>query len=154
MSNPMKIQIGELAKRIGVSTRSLRYYEQQGLLVPSREENGYRIYDQLSIIRADNIKQLFEVGLTSADVIHYIENGCLDQPLTNAPRCPAELDTVRERLAGLDERIARLQSLRGRLASHRTELARAIGSGTADEPEQPEVLGAGSQGAAVSGGRE
>ena len=126
MSNVTKVQIGELAKRIGVSARSLRYYEQQGLLSPSRGDNGYRIYDELSIVRAKNIKQLFEAGLTSADVIQYIENGCLDRPLAESPPCSAELDTVQERLSGLDERIARLQSLRERLVSHHTELAHAI----------------------------
>jgi len=145
MTQLMAVQIGELAKHIGVSTRSLRYYEQQGLLSPSRDENGYRIYDQLSIVRANNIKQLFEVGLTSADVIHYIENGCLDQPLTESPRCPAELDTVQERLSGLDERIARLQSLRERLVSHRAELANAIGSGRVPESHEHGVLGSHSE---------
>lgn len=126
MSHLKTMQIGELAKHIGVTSRSLRYYEQQGLLTPSRGTNGYRLYDPLSIIRADNIKQLFEVGLTSRDVLHYIENGCLDQPLIESPRCAGELDTARERLSGLDERISRLQSLRERLAAHQTAVAHSI----------------------------
>lgn len=46
------MRIGELAERIGVSPRSLRYYEQQGLLSPSRAANGYREYDQLALIRS------------------------------------------------------------------------------------------------------
>lgn len=120
------MRIGELAKHIGVSSRSLRYYEQQGLLTPSRETNGYRLYDPISIVRADNIRQLFEVGLTSRDVLHYIENGCLDRPLIESPHCAAEMDTVRERLSGLDERISRLQSLRERLAAHQTARAHSI----------------------------
>lgn len=146
MSDLTAVQIGELATHIGVSTRSLRYYEQQGLLSPSRGENGYRLYDQLSIVRANNIKQLFEVGLTSADVIHYIENGCLDRPLAESPPCPAELDTVQDRLSGLDERIARLQSLRERLASHRTELANAIEAERVPESHEHGVVGSCSEG--------
>ncbi|GHD15683.1 hypothetical protein GCM10007147_03330 [Nocardiopsis kunsanensis] len=146
MPDLMKFRIGDLAKHIGVSARSLHHYEQKGLLSPSRDENGYRVYDQLSAVRADNIKQLFEVGLTSADVIHYIENGCLDRPLAESPHCPAELDTVRERLSGLDERLARLQSLRERLASHHAELACAIGPEQAPESHESGTPGACSEG--------
>ena len=42
------MKIGELAARTGVSIRSLRYYEQQGLLMPVRNENGYREYSILA----------------------------------------------------------------------------------------------------------
>ncbi|MFD0772348.1 MerR family transcriptional regulator [Streptomonospora algeriensis] len=126
MIEGMTMQIGELAKHIGVSTRSLRYYEKQGLLSPYRNEKGYRVYDQLAIVRAGNIKNLLQAGLTTEDVLHYIDNGCLDRPLAESPRCSAELDTVRERLAGLDERIVRLQRLRDRLASHESDLEKTL----------------------------
>lgn len=42
------MKIGELSARTGVSIRSLRYYEQQGLLAPARHENGYREYSPLA----------------------------------------------------------------------------------------------------------
>lgn len=112
------MRIGELAEYTGASARSLRYYEQQGLLTPSRDTNGYRLYEPLSIVRAVNIRELLSAGLTSTDVLQYIEHGCLDRPLAESPRCTGELDTARKRLSGLDERIARLQSLRDRLATH------------------------------------
>lgn len=120
------LYIGELARRVGVSPRSLRYYEQQGLLAPARDGNGYRIYDQLCEIRARNVKELLELGFTSADISRHAAQGCLDRPLTEMPTCSAELDTVRSRLSGLDERIDRLQRLRDRLADHGTELEREI----------------------------
>ena len=41
------MKIGELAEKSGVSVRSLRYYEQQGLLQPGRLMNGYRMYHPL-----------------------------------------------------------------------------------------------------------
>ena len=36
--------VGQLAELAGVSTRTLRYYEEEGLLRPSRAESGYRVY--------------------------------------------------------------------------------------------------------------
>ena len=40
--------IGELAERTGSSTRALRHYEDQGLLAPTRDTNGYRHYCRAS----------------------------------------------------------------------------------------------------------
>ena len=47
--NAMKI--GELATRAGVSPRLVRYYEQQQLLAPTRQANGYRAYDEEHVAR-------------------------------------------------------------------------------------------------------
>ncbi|MEU6192280.1 MerR family DNA-binding transcriptional regulator [Streptomyces sp. NPDC047061] len=43
------MKIGELSHRTGVSTRLLRYYEQQGLLHPSRLPNGYRDFHEHAV---------------------------------------------------------------------------------------------------------
>lgn len=128
------MRIGELAERVGVTTRALRYYEQQFLLSPPRDENGYRIYDELEAVRARNIKDLLDTGLTTDDVFHYRENGCLDRPLDTLPRCTAELDTVRHRLAGMDERITRLQQLRSRLARHNADVEASVASAEEGTP--------------------
>ncbi|MDA2805066.1 MerR family transcriptional regulator [Nocardiopsis suaedae] len=130
MLKAVAMHIGELASHIGVSTRSLRYYEQQGLLAPARNGSGYRVYDRLAVARAGNIKSLLEVGLTTEDILHYAANGCSDRPLSETPRCPAELDTVQDRLKSLDDRITRLQRLRNRLASHESALVEEIGAET------------------------
>lgn len=126
MSVTGQMRIGELAARIGASPRSLRHYEQQGLLSPTRGDNGYRVYDATDVIRAGNIKDLLETGLTTADVQQYLHEGCLDQPRAAAPRCPAELETVAARLARLDELIERLHRTRGRLADHADALEHTI----------------------------
>ena len=42
------LTIGQLAKRAGVRTSALRYYEEQGLLQPAaRQANGYRLYNRV-----------------------------------------------------------------------------------------------------------
>jgi MerR family transcriptional regulator, copper efflux regulator len=117
-----RMRIGELAERVGASTRSLRYYEQQGLLSPTRDDNGYREYDEPALVRARNIKELLDVGLTTEDVRHYLERGCLERPLAETPRCAGELHTIHKRLESLDSRISRLQELRDRLARHSAPL--------------------------------
>lgn len=62
------MRIGELAQRTGVSERSLRYYEQQGLLVSSRTPGGQRDYAEPAIDRVIHIQELFAAGLTSKTI--------------------------------------------------------------------------------------
>ena len=62
------MRIGELAERTGASPRSLRYYEQRGLLASERTANGYREYGPEAVDRMRNIRLLLESGLTSEDV--------------------------------------------------------------------------------------
>jgi DNA-binding transcriptional MerR regulator len=57
------VRIGEAARVSGVSARSLRYYEDQGLIVPGRFGNGYRDYCRSTIDRVLVIRSLLESGL-------------------------------------------------------------------------------------------
>lgn len=123
------MRIGELAEHLGISPRALRHYENQGLLVPSREHNGYRVYDEVAIGRAGAVKDLLAVGLTAQDVRGYLDEGCLDRPAGPAQHCAAELETARSRLATLDELIGRLQHTRRALAEHHDELVHRLDPG-------------------------
>lgn len=122
MTGERPIQIGELAEHVGVSSRSLRHYEQQGLLSPTRGSNGYRVFTEGDLVRAGNIKELLDTGLTTADVRQYLDEGCLDRPLSGTVPCAAELPTLHQRLANLDELIGRLQRSREKLAAHTSAL--------------------------------
>jgi DNA-binding transcriptional MerR regulator len=62
------MRIGELADRTGVSVRSLRYYEDQGLLVPSRTSGGHRNYPASAADRVIRIQELYAAGLNSAKI--------------------------------------------------------------------------------------
>ena len=54
-----KISINQVEKITGVSRRNIRFYENEGLLLPTRnKDNGYRIYDQSDIWRVKVIKML------------------------------------------------------------------------------------------------
>jgi DNA-binding transcriptional MerR regulator len=59
------VRIGELADRAGVSTRALRYYEEQGLLCSLRTAGGQRAYPQSAEDRVRLIRELYTAGLTS-----------------------------------------------------------------------------------------
>ncbi|MFD3823532.1 MerR family transcriptional regulator [Streptomyces sp. NPDC058625] len=59
------MRIGELAERTGVSTRALRYYEEQRLLSPQRTASGQRVYPESAVNRVKLIQQLYTAGLAS-----------------------------------------------------------------------------------------
>lgn len=58
------MNIGELSTRSGVSARSLRYYEQQGLLTPERGSNGYRRYAENDVVVVQTIRTMYEIGFS------------------------------------------------------------------------------------------
>jgi DNA-binding transcriptional MerR regulator len=62
------MRIGELAERTGVSVRSLRYYEQQGLLASDRTTGGHREYPERAVDRVIRIQELFAAGLNSRKI--------------------------------------------------------------------------------------
>lgn len=62
------MRIGEVAQRAGVSTRALRYYEEQGLLKPERTLSGQRIYPESVVERVRLIQKLFTAGLPSRTI--------------------------------------------------------------------------------------
>ncbi|WP_282944769.1 MerR family transcriptional regulator [Cellulomonas endometrii] len=57
------MRIGELAERTGVSTRLLRYYEEQGLIAPERSGNAYRSYAEADVAVVQRIALLIRSGV-------------------------------------------------------------------------------------------
>jgi len=72
------MRIGELAARTGVSVRSLRYYEEQGLLVSTRSGGGQRHFTEYDIDRVDFIQRLYVAGLSSRTIMELMP--CRDAP--------------------------------------------------------------------------
>lgn len=62
------MRIGEVAHRAGVSTRALRYYEEQGLLSSERTHSGQRTYPESAVERVRLIQQFFTAGLPSRTI--------------------------------------------------------------------------------------
>ncbi|MCD0452152.1 MerR family transcriptional regulator [Actinocorallia sp. API 0066] len=72
------MRIGELARLTDTPARSLRYYEEQGLLLPRRRENGYREYDDQVVDRVIQIRGLLDAGLPTRIIRQILP--CLDKP--------------------------------------------------------------------------
>lgn len=104
-------RIGELAKKTGVTTKTIRYYEQAGLLSPpARTESGYRHYSEADAERLAFIRVAKEFGFSLGEIREILAVRDRDE----AP-CPYVLELVTEKLADLQARIQRLQSLSGEL---------------------------------------
>lgn len=74
------MRIGELSKRTGVSPRSLRYYEEQGLLTSSRSDAGQRHYSDAEVQRVSLIQQLFDAGMSSRVIATVLPCGDPERP--------------------------------------------------------------------------
>ena len=62
------LSIGRLASASGVSTRSLRYYEEQGLIGAQRTDSGHRRFEPEAVDRVVLIQRLFSAGLSSKEI--------------------------------------------------------------------------------------
>lgn len=109
------MRIGELAEQAGTSTRTLRYYEQHGLLNARRTTNGYRDYDEGDLRLVREIRSLLEIGFNLEDTRPFVD--CLRSGHDSGAQCPAALQVLARKLADLDDCIAQLTAVRSRLAA-------------------------------------
>jgi DNA-binding transcriptional MerR regulator len=107
--------IGELARRSGVSARSLRYYEQHGLIAARRDVNGYRVYGEDDVRLAREIGTLLARGFSLAETRPFVE--CLRAGNATGDSCPESVAVYRRKLAELDSCISDLQATRARVAA-------------------------------------
>ncbi|PZT69348.1 MerR family transcriptional regulator [Streptomyces sp. SW4] len=95
------MRIGELARRTGVSERSLRYYEQQGLLAAERTPGGHRAYPEAAVDRVVRIQELYAAGLCSSKIAQLLP--CMRDTdggpsAVATPKLVADLAAERERI--------------------------------------------------------
>lgn len=102
------MKIGELAQRSGVSVRSLRYYEQQGLLAPIRHENGYREYTVFAPEQVKTIQLYLSLGLTTAQIGHFLHCVLLNKEAF----CTEVLPLYQSKLTEIDNQINQLQQIK------------------------------------------
>lgn len=105
-------QIGQLAKRLGVNAKTIRYYEQLGLLPePMRSEGGYRLYGADDEERLRFISTARRTGFTLSETKEIL--ALRDRGV--AP-CDYVQEGIRRRLGDVDRQIAELRQLKRELA--------------------------------------
>lgn len=115
------MRIGELAALTGTTTKTLRFYEDSGLLPPAeRTASGYRDYGDDAISRMDFIRRGRAAGLTLAEIREVLEI----RDTGTAP-CRHVAELLDGRLTALDQQIADLQALRANVAHLRDDATHA-----------------------------
>lgn len=105
------MRIGDVATRVGVSPKTLRFYERQGLLPdPPRTDAGYRDYDPATIDRVRFVKDAQASGFTLAQVREILDI----RDDGDAP-CEHVAAVVDERLAEIGQRLRELHAVREQL---------------------------------------
>ena len=106
-----KMRIGELAEQAGVTPRTIRYYEDLGLLGPNeREGHGFRYYTETELTRLKKIDALKQLGLSLEEVGEILPLYCDDPTGVRGKR--RVLEILQRNLAENHEKIDSLQRLR------------------------------------------
>jgi DNA-binding transcriptional MerR regulator len=113
------MRIGELAARAGVPTRTLRFYEQCGVLPAApRTQAGYRCYDEAALARLRFVQAGQALGLSLAEIAEVLR--IRDDV---GPPCEYVTELLTAHLHALEKRIRELSALRDEL---RERLARQV----------------------------
>ncbi len=108
------LKIGELAGRLGLNVRTLRYYEGRGLLKPSgRSASGYRLYSKSDEQLLRFILRAKQIGFSLGEVEEMIRRSRRGAP------CGYVRNALNEHLSALDQKIDELQTLRAELRAAR-----------------------------------
>ncbi|SRR6266567_1414793 len=109
------MRIHELARRTGVSIRSLRYYEQKQLIASRRLDNGYRDFDETAIERVRTIQLYFGLGLATDQIEGIINCQGKHTIPQQHPLCEEILSLYEDKLQQIEEQIAILGAVHARL---------------------------------------
>ena len=107
------MQIGDLARRTGVPTKTIRYYEEIGVLPePKRARNGYRDYPDDAVDRLEFIREAQATGLTLTEI-----GSILDLRSHGEATCRHVIDLLERHLDALDRHMTTLRRTRRKLAA-------------------------------------
>jgi len=110
------MRIGEAAARLGVTARTIKYYEELGLLTPDRSGGNYRDYDEEDLERVERIRDLQQLGYSLAAIrklLKYRRSTEADESGRRRLRVAdleAATHAVEDQLAGVRDRLARARA--------------------------------------------
>ncbi|HEY8758989.1 MAG TPA: MerR family transcriptional regulator [Candidatus Limnocylindria bacterium] len=115
-------RIGELAAKVGMTERTIRYYEELGLLDSvKRLDGGTRVYTDDDVRRLKFIRKLKVLGL-SLQEMHELE-GMYKTERSNRTVLPRLIELLDAHLSTVDGRISELHALRDEIRSYREHVA-------------------------------
>ncbi len=120
----MPCTVKEIAERVGLPSRTVRYYDRIGLVCPDRTSAGYRLYGPEEEGKLRFVRQAKALGFSLDDIQHLIEaaeRGCCGAVIPEVERL---LD---EKLAAIDAQMVELAAFRERLVDYRAGGGSACG---------------------------
>ena len=122
---PSTYRIGELAAKVGVTERTIRYYEERGLLESvKRLDGGQRVYTDDDIRRLKFIQKLKVLGLSLAEM-QELET-LYGRHHTNAKVLPRLIELLDSHLATDSQRLGELAALRDEIRSYRQHVTKRL----------------------------
>ena len=103
--------VGEVAKKIGVTVRTLQYYDKEGLLSPSAEsEGGRRLYTDKDLVILHQIISLKSLGFSLDDIKHRLIS--LETPSDVANALAEQADSIQEKIEQLTASLTAIEQLK------------------------------------------
>jgi len=116
-SEPLTVR--DAAERLGVTPRTLKYYEERGLVTPSRSEGRYRLYDETDLERFGRILRLRSLGFSLHGIVEMLKRPLEKTEAGQNRYSPDSLADIRQ---GLQQQLASIDT---RIESVRRELKEA-----------------------------
>jgi MerR family transcriptional regulator, copper efflux regulator len=106
------LTIGEVSQRTSASVRSIRHYDQHGLLASVRASNGYRLFPDKAVTQVRQIQRMIATGFTIDDIRSFPDCMLL---IEGARSCDQITEVQRQRLETIERQIVDLERRRMRL---------------------------------------
>lgn len=111
--------VGEVAKKVGTTVRTLQYYDKEGLLSPSAEsEGGRRLYTDKDLVILHQILSLKSLGFSLNDIKQRLIP--LETPTDVATALTEQADSIREKIEQLTASLTAIEQLKTEVLQMRT----------------------------------
>lgn len=111
--------VGEVAKKMGTTVRTLQYYDKEGLLSPSAEsEGGRRLYKEKDLITLHQILSLKSLGFSLDDIKRRLIS--LETPTDMATALTEQANSIREKIEQLTDSLTAIEQLKAEVLQMQT----------------------------------
>ena len=111
--------VGEVAKKLGTTVRTLQYYDKEGLLSPSAEsEGGRRLYTDKDLVTLHQILSLKSLGFSLDDIKSRLIS--LETPTDVATALTEQADSIREKIEQLTDSLTAIEQLKAEVLQMQT----------------------------------